>query len=62
MNALVGIIVFAILMATAYGVVFSAVYPLIPISGEIVTLCAIFGVATCLTAMGRALAVQPNYP
>jgi hypothetical protein len=52
MNILVGIIVFSILMTTAFGVVFCIVYPLIPISGEIVTLCAISGVAMCLTAMG----------
>lgn len=52
MNALIGTITFSILMATGYGVVFSIAYPLIPISSELVTLCAILGIATCLAALG----------
>jgi hypothetical protein len=52
MNILVGVVVFSILAATVYGVVFSTAYPLIPISSKIVTLCAILGLATCLSALG----------
>jgi hypothetical protein len=51
MNVLLGIIVFSILLATAYGVVFSIAYPLISMSSEIVTLCAVLGLATSLVAL-----------
>ncbi len=52
MNFVVGITVFSVLLATAYGVLFSIEYPLITISSEMVTLCAVLGVATCLVAVG----------
>jgi hypothetical protein len=47
-----GTIVFSIILATVYGVLFSIVYPLTQISSGVVTLCAILGLATCLIAVG----------
>src|SRR5262245_23457618 len=43
--------VFSILVAIGYGVLFSYMYPLVPIDGGLVGLCAIFGLATSLLAV-----------
>jgi hypothetical protein len=40
--------VFSILVAIGYGVLFSYMYPLVPIDGGLVGLCAILGLATSL--------------
>jgi hypothetical protein len=46
------IMVFSVLLGTAYCVLFYRVYPLTVITSEIVTLCAVLGLATCLVAVG----------
>jgi hypothetical protein len=46
------IIVFSVLVGTAYCVLFFKEYPLTAITREIVTLCAVLGLATCLAAVG----------
>jgi hypothetical protein len=46
------VLVFAIVFATAYGVIFSFVYPLVPLDGSLISLFALAGVATCLVFMG----------
>ena len=45
-------VVFSIVVAVVYGVVFSSVYPQVQIDGGIVALCAISGIVTCLMAAG----------
>lgn len=44
--------VFSIVVAVVYGVIFSSVYPEVQIDGSIVALCAISGIVTCLMAVG----------
>jgi uncharacterized membrane protein YagU involved in acid resistance len=44
--------VFSVVVAVIYGVVFSKVYPEMQIDGSIVALCATSGVVTCLIAAG----------
>ena len=46
------IIVFSIVVATVYGVIFTIVYPEVQITSGIVTLFAILGLATCLVLAG----------
>ena len=46
------ITIFSILVAVVYGILFSATYPAVSIDGGIVTLCALLGIATCLTVAG----------
>ncbi len=41
-----GVTIFGIILAVAYGVIFSFVYPLTPISASLVALFAILGLAT----------------
>jgi hypothetical protein len=43
-----GFIVFSILFATAYGAIYSIVYPLVSIDGSLLSLFAILGLATTL--------------
>jgi hypothetical protein len=44
--------VFSIIVATAYGVLFSIAYPLVKIDGNLIALFAILGVATCMAIAG----------
>jgi hypothetical protein len=45
--------IFSILVAVVYGVLFNVAYPTVsPDDGGIVALCALLGIATCLTAAG----------
>jgi hypothetical protein len=47
-----GIVVFSIIVATIYGVIFSFVYPLVEIDGSLISLFAILGLATSLLCVG----------
>ena len=42
------LLIFATLVAIAYGVIFSRTYPLVEVSSGIATLCALLALATCL--------------
>jgi uncharacterized membrane protein YagU involved in acid resistance len=43
---------FSMVVAVGYGVVFSRIYPQVQVDGGIVALCAISGIVTCLLATG----------
>jgi uncharacterized membrane protein YagU involved in acid resistance len=43
---------FATVVAIIYGVLFSKIYPRVEIESGIVALCALFGLVTCLAAVG----------
>src|SRR5262249_22079118 len=54
---------FSILVAIGYGVLFSYMYPLVPIDGGLVGLCAILGLATSLLAVAAwKFFVKATYP
>ena len=44
--------IFSIVVAVVYGVMFSTIYPEVQIDGGTVALCAISGLVTCLMAVG----------
>jgi tellurite resistance protein TehA-like permease len=46
------LLLFATVVATVYGVLFSKIYPRVEIESGIVTLCALFGLVTCLAVAG----------
>jgi hypothetical protein len=46
------LLVFSTLTAVTYTVVFHNLYPLVPLEGGIITLCALAGIATCLIIAG----------
>jgi uncharacterized membrane protein YagU involved in acid resistance len=46
------LLAFSTVVAIVYGVLFSLTYPRVEINGGIVTLCALFGLVTCLAAVG----------
>jgi hypothetical protein len=46
------LLAFAALFAIVYGVLFSRTYPLVDISGGIISLCAFLGLVTCLSLAG----------
>ncbi|MEA2942666.1 MAG: hypothetical protein QOD09_3195 [Bradyrhizobium sp.] len=46
------LLVFSILSAVAYAVIFHNLYPFVPLDGGIVTLCSVAGIATCLLVAG----------
>jgi hypothetical protein len=46
------LLVFSTVVAIIYGVLFSITYPRVEINGGIVALCALFGLVTCLAAVG----------
>jgi hypothetical protein len=52
MKYVVNLVVFSIVAAVGYGVVFSHAYPLSPIDGALVSLAAVLGLATCLLLTG----------
>lgn len=45
------LLAFSTAVATVYGVLFSITYPRVEINGGMVTLCALFGLLTCLAAV-----------
>lgn len=45
------VVVFSTVLAIGYGVLFSFTYPLVQMSGAIVSLCALAGLVTCLGVM-----------
>ena len=47
-----GLSLFATVVAIVYGVLFSKMYPRVEIDSGIVMLCALFGLVTCLAAVG----------
>jgi hypothetical protein len=47
-----GFLVFSVIAAVAYGVIFSMVYPLVQIDGNMISLFALLGVATTLICIG----------
>jgi hypothetical protein len=47
-----GILVFSIIAAIIYGVIFSISYPLVQIDGNMISLFAILGIATTLICIG----------
>jgi hypothetical protein len=55
------ITIFSILVAVAYGMLFSHAYPTVSIDGGIVTLCAVLGIATCLAAAALWRFVRGHY-
>jgi xanthosine utilization system XapX-like protein len=42
----------SIIFSIGYGILFSQIYPLVPIDSGIVSLCAILGLTTCLVGIG----------
>ena len=58
MKTFTGIVIFAILLAAAYGVLFSTYYPLVPIDGRILATFAFLGVATSVVLIGLWRAVR----
>ena len=57
-----GLTISTVVLAVVYGVIFSRVYPLVEIDGEIVALCVVVALATSLVALAvlKWLARQPS--
>jgi hypothetical protein len=51
-------LVFSIIIATFYGVIFSSAYPLVRIDGSLISLFAILGLATVLIVAGLWRAIR----
>ena len=52
MKLTAAVVVVSVVIATIYGLLFATIYPLVPIDGGIIGLCAVAGLATSLIGLG----------